>query len=299
MAPAAKTIVFLAAGIGSRYGGLKQMDPIGPSGEFIVDYSAFDAIRAGFEQLVFVIRRDIEDAFRSTIGKRVEKHIPTRYVFQELSHLPEGYALPSGRKKPWGTAHAVLTCAGTVAGPFVAANADDFYGRESYVGLARFLDDTAHDDSGYCMPGYVLRKTLSQYGSVARGICRIGSDDCLEHIVERTNIEKDGDGVRCPEQSLTGDEIVSMNIWGLKQSAFAHFELEFCRFLDTASGDPKAEFFVPTVIDKLLADGKVSVTVFETAGSWFGVTNREDKAGVVERVRDLVSRREYPENLWA
>jgi len=297
------SLVILAAGIGSRYGGLKQMDSVGPSGELIMDYSVFDAIRAGFNRVVFVISRDIEDPFKSTIGARMEKHVSTAYVFQELSDLPAGYSLPAVRKKPWGTAHAVLTCAGAVDGPLAVINADDFYGRESYSILSDFLERTSNDDTRYCMVGFVLRNTLSDHGSVARGICEVGTDRCLRSVVERTDIERTGTEIHCVgsdnrKQFLTGDELVSLNMWGFKPSVFEYLRDEFRRFLDASMNEPGAEFFVPTVVNKLIAEEKVSVDLLRTRDSWFGSTYRKDKAGVVARIGDLVKSGAYPRALW-
>lgn len=273
------------------------MDSVGPSGEFIVDYSIFDAIRAGFDRVVFVIRHEIEEAFRSTIGARTEKLVSTEYVFQELSDMPAEYSVPLDRKKPWGTGHAVLTCRDMVDGPFAVVNADDFYGRESYTVLARFLKETSHNQSQYCMVGFVLRNTLSEHGSVARGICNVGQDDYLESVVERTKIEKNGNQVLCEEQPLSGDEFVSMNMWGFKPSIFGYIQNEFRRFLDMSGNDPGAEFFVPDVVNKLITERKVSVKVLETTSSWFGITNMEDKVGVTEKVRDLIETGAYPDKL--
>ena len=299
----ANSLVILAAGIGRRYGGLKQMDSVGPSDELIMDYSIFDAIRAGFKRVVFVISRDIEDPFKSTIGARVEKHISTAYVFQELSDLPAGYSVPTVRKKPWGTAHAVLACACAVDGPLAVINADDFYGRESYSILSDFLERTSNDDTRYCMVGFVLRNTLSEHGSVARGICEVGTDRCLRSVVERTDIERTGTEIHCVgsdnrKQFLTGDEPVSLNMWGFKPSVFEYLRDEFKSFLDSSTNEPGAEFFVPTVVNKLIAEEKVSVELLRTRDSWFGSTYREDKAGVVARIRDLVESGTYPRSLW-
>jgi UTP-glucose-1-phosphate uridylyltransferase len=274
------------------------MDPVGPSGEFILDYSVYDAVRAGFDRVVFVIRRDIEKDFRTVIGGRIERHVPCEYVLQELSGLPPGWRVPEGRRKPWGTGHAVLTCAGAVDGPFAVINADDFYGRTSYQVLADFLRDTASDESAYGMVGFVLRNTLSDHGSVARGICRSGPDGMLEAITECTKIEKAGDGIRCDDQPLTGDEWASMNIWGFKPSIFAHLETEFAGFLARCGEDPKAEFFMPDVVGTLIAQRQATVRVLETDSTWFGATYTEDKATVVANIRALVDAGDYPVALW-
>ena len=292
------SLVVLAAGIGSRYGGLKQMDPVGPSGEFILDYSVYDAMRAGADRVVFVIRKDIEEAFKAVIGDRVGRQIPVAYVRQDLSDIPPGYAVPAERKKPWGTAHAVLVAATAVDGPFVAANADDFYGRETFAVLFRFLRDTAGDPDRYCMPGFVLRNAVSQFGSVARGVCRVGPTGLLEQVVERTDITREGTEFRCTGQELTGDEIVSMNIWGLKPTLFPHLRREFAAFLGRSATNPKAEFFLPTVINTLIEEMKSTVQVLDTPCVWVGATYPQDKPLVVERIRGLIASGVYPPSLW-
>ena len=295
----APTLVVLAAGIGSRYGGLKQMDPLGPSGEFLVDYTVYDAIRAGFGKVVFVIRRDIEDAFRRTIGARVEQHVATDYVFQRLEELPEGCRVPSARKKPWGTGHAVLVCREAVRTPFAVVNADDFYGRQSYEVLSRFLCETAEDETSYAMVGFLLENTLSKHGSVARGICEVGPDGCLAGVVEHTKIERQGPSILSEGLELSGRDIVSLNIWGLKPSVFEHLDAEFRTFLEISRDDPKAEFFVPTVINSLVDRGHATVKVLETRSAWFGVTYPDDKAAAIAGIRALIGKGDYPEALWS
>lgn len=298
VAPMQKSLVVLAAGIGRRYGGLKQMEPVGPSGEFIIDYSVFDAVRAGFEKVVFVIRRDIEAAFRETLGSRLEPHVSVSYVFQELSDLPAGFSLPPQREKPWGTAHALLACAQSVDGPFAVINADDFYGRESYAMLARFLDDTAEDSARYAMVGFRLLHTLSDHGHVARGICTVDAEGDLDTIVERTRIVKKTDGAWCEEQALTGDELVSMNLWGFKPSVFGALSMQFAEFLQAHGGDPNAEFFIPSVVNTLMGDGRVTVRVLTTGSRWFGVTYKPERAVVEAAIGRMVAAGEYPVNLW-
>jgi dTDP-glucose pyrophosphorylase len=291
-------LVVLAAGIGSRYGGLKQMDPVGPSGEFIVDYSIFDARRAGFGRVVFVIRRDIEEAFRATIGARVARHIAVDYAFQEVGDLPTGHAVPPGRVKPWGTGHAVLAAAARVAEPFAVINADDFYGRESYAVLHRFLTATASDPTAFAMVGFTLRGTLSEHGTVARGICRTRADGRLERIEETLNIERRGAAVACPSRALDGGETVSMNMWGFKPSVFPRLRDGFERFLVAAGGDLKAEYYLPTAIQGLMDAGRATVTVLTTSSAWMGVTNREDRTTVVAQITEKIRRGEYPPALW-
>jgi dTDP-glucose pyrophosphorylase len=295
------TLLVLAAGIGSRYGGLKQIDPIGPGGETIIDYSVYDALRAGFGKLVFVIRRDIEATFREVIGSRFEKRIPVEYVFQELSGLPPGFSVPPGRTKPWGTAHAVLTAASAVREPFAAINADDFYGQASFKALGQFLQSGAQD---YAMVGFVLRNTLSEFGSVARGVCRLTPEHFLESVVELTKIERDGTAAKNTDsagqvQPLTGDEIVSLNMWGFTPSLFAHLQREFVAFLQQNGADAKAEFFIPTVVNTLINAGQARLKVLPTSSSWFGVTYREDRPRVIASIRGLIQRGDYPEKLWS
>lgn len=293
-----KTLLVLAAGIGSRYGGLKQMDPVGPSGEFILDYSVFDAIRAGFNKVVFVIRRDIAADFRRIIGSRLEGRVAIDYALQELTDLPAGQAVPEGRKKPWGTGHATLAAAGVVKTPFAVINADDFYGAESYRRLATFLDDTARDAARYAMVGFVLRNTLSPHGRVARGLCTASAEGLLTSVEELTQIVKTPEGVRCEKGALTGDEIVSMNCWGFKPSFFSHLRREFVTFLATQGADLKAEYFVPTVVNTLIQRHEATCQVLETRSRWVGVTYPEEKADVVAVIRSLIARGDYPEALW-
>lgn len=297
------TLVVLAAGIGSRYGGLKQIEAVGPHGAIVIEYSAYDAIRAGFDSVVCVIRRDIEKDFRSLVSARFEKNIRVDYVFQDMEDLPAGYSLPGDRKKPWGTGHAVMACRDVVKGPFAVINADDFYGRCSYEALGGFLKGVKPDSGNYSMVGFTLRNTLSEHGHVARGVCEVDGQGLMKRVVERTNIEKTDTGARFAEPnggwtSLTGDEVVSMNMWGLTPSLFAHLNREFPLFLQKNAANPKAEFFLPTVVDGLVGAGKASVRVLSTPEHWFGVTYPQDKAVVVGGIRRLVEQGVYPEKLW-
>ena len=299
----AKTLVVLAAGVGSRYGGLKQIEAVGPNGAIVIEYSVYDAIRAGFDRVVCVIRRDIETDFRALVSARFEKHIPVDYVFQDMTDLPAGYALPADRKKPWGTGHAVLACRDVVKSPFAVINADDFYGRLSYEALGTFLKGVKPDSGNYSMVGFTLRNTLSEHGHVARGVCEVDGQGLMKRVVERTNIEKTETGARFAEANggwtaLTGDEVVSMNMWGLTPSLFPHLQREFPIFLEKNAANPKAEFFLPTVVDGLVGSGKASVKVLSTPEHWFGVTYPQDKAVVVEGIRKLVDKGVYPEKLW-
>lgn len=294
------TLLVMAAGMGSRYGGLKQIDPVGPSGETIIDYSIYDAMRAGFGKLVFVIRKDIEEPFKETVGARFEKRIAVDYVFQELDKIPSPFAVPAGRTKPWGTTQAVLMAADAIREPFAVINADDFYGAESYRVLAEHLKSGSED---YAMVGFVLRNTLSDFGSVARGVCRVSADGYLEKIEELTNIERDGSGAKnaAPDgtvRRLTGDEPVSMNYWGFTPQVFGQLEGVFRGFLERSGGDLKAESYVPMAVGELVAKGEARVKVLRSSDPWFGVTYREDRPRVVESIRRLIDAGAYPGALW-
>jgi UTP-glucose-1-phosphate uridylyltransferase len=293
------TLVVLAAGMGSRYGGLKQMDPVGPSGEFILDYSVYDAIQAGFERVVFVVRRDIEATFREVLGNRIGRHIETDYVCQELEACLDGFALPDDRRKPWGTGHATLVCRDVVDGPFAVINADDFYGRDTFMVLGEFLRATADDPTRYAMAGFRLRNTVTAHGSVARGVCEV-ADGRLTGVVEHTAISADGDAFRSAERGevFAGDAVVSMNTWALKPSIFSALASQFADFLGASGQAPKAEFFLPTVVDTMIKRGEVSVDVRPTPCTWFGTTYADDKARVVAEIARLVDTGRYPADLW-
>jgi len=274
------------------------MDPIGPSGELIVDYSIHDAIRAGFDKVVFVIRKDIEDAFKSTIGARIEKQVRTVYAFQELSTaLPQSFAIPADRKKPWGTGHAVLVCADAIHEPFAVINSDDFYGSDSYTVLADFLEATT-DESHYAMVGFALRNTVPEHGTVARGICGVAKNGLLESITETVGIERSGDGFSSANRVLTGNELASMNLWGFMPSVFGHLKYEWELFLKRAANEAKAEFMLPAVVDKLIAEKKVSVKALRTSSPWFGMTNPADKEKVVGEIGSLIALGKYSRKLW-
>jgi hypothetical protein len=296
------TLVVLAAGIGSRYGGLKQIEAVGPNGAIVIEYSVFDAIRSGFDRVVCVIRRDIEKDFRAVVSSRFEQRIAVDYVFQDLDDIPAGFAA-GGRQKPWGTGHAVLAAMHIVKTPFAVINADDFYGRGSFEALGRFLGGVAPASADYSMVGFTLRNTLSEHGHVARGVCEVDSKGFLKGVEECTRIEKHGVGARLTKadgacRDFTGDEAVSMNMWGLTPSLFPQLSKEFPRFLEASGRDPKAEFFLPTVIDGLVQAGQASVKVLQTPEHWFGVTYPQDKAVVVEGIGKLVAQGVYPEKLW-
>lgn len=305
-----KTLLILAAGLGRRYGGLKQMDPMGPSGEFIIDYSIHDAVLAGFNRVVFLISRDIEENFKTMIGSRISRKINVEYVYQDeaVSFNTETGTftakLPANRSKPWGTGHAILACAGVINEPFAVINADDFYGRESFGLLSNFLEQTAGNPNLLCMVGFILKNTLSEYGSVARGICTLNAGNSLKHIVETVNIRKNKNneivsGLDKHDRNamLTGREITSMNMWGLKPSIFKYLGKEFHAFIEKYLKCPNAEFYIPSVIDKWLVEGHGSVQVLETLSSWFGITYAEDKANAQRNIKDLIKSGVYPDNL--
>uniref|UniRef100_E6PYK6 Nucleotidyl transferase domain-containing protein n=1 Tax=mine drainage metagenome TaxID=410659 RepID=E6PYK6_9ZZZZ len=300
------TLLVLAAGMGSRYGGLKQIDPVGPHGEAIMDYSIYDAMRAGFGKVVFIIRKSIEEAFRESVGARFEGRIPVEYVFQELDQLPAGFAAPAERTKPWGTTQAVLSAAGAIHEPFAVINADDFYGAESYRVLAEHLQSGSAE---YAMVGFVLRKTLSAFGSVARGVCAVDEGGLLKTVVELTKIEPDrtdldGGGAKNTDGAgvvtrLSGDELVSMNMWGFTPEVFEQLDGIFESFLRDSAGNLKAECYLPNSVNHLVEQGKARVRVLSSPDSWFGVTYREDRASVVASIGELIRAGRYPERLWA
>ena len=295
------TLLVLAAGMGSRYGGLKQIDPVGPAGETIIDYSIYDAMRAGFGKLVFVIRKDIEQPFREIIGTRFEQRIAVEYAYQELDKLPAPYTLPAGRTKPWGTTHAILMAEKILKEPFAAINADDFYGQHAYKVLAQHLTSGTPD---YAMVGFVLKNTLSDHGSVARGVSRTDANNYLTSIVEMTKIERDGAGAKNTDADgkitkLTGDEAVSMNFWGFTPALFPQIKADFDQFLKKSGGELKSESFIPSSVGNLVNAGVAKVKVLRSQDSWFGVTYREDRPVVVESIRQLIAQGKYPAKLWA
>jgi hypothetical protein len=298
-------LVVLAAGMGSRYGGLKQIDPVGPHGEVVLDYSVFDARRAGFGSVVFVIRRDIERPFRETVGRRFEDRLEVRYAFQELDSLPRGQRVPEGRTKPWGTGHAVLCSRTQVAEPFAVINADDFYGADSYRQLAGFLTTpiAAGAPETYAMVGFELGRTLSEHGTTARGVCTVDATGCLQSVEELTAIERTADGARnrLPDgtfQALTGRETVSLNCWGFHPGFFARLETGFQHFLHEHATSAKAEFYLPFAVNSLIQSGAARVKVLPTQANWFGVTYREDRPVVIESIQRLIRAGAYPAQLW-
>ena len=295
------TLLVLAAGMGSRYGGLKQIEPVGPSGEAIIDYSVFDAIRAGFGKLVFVIRKDIEPAFREFVGARFEKHIPIEYAYQELDKIPTGFHVPAGRTKPWGTTQAVLMTEGMINEPFAMINADDFYGAESYRVLAEHLRSGSED---YAMVGFVLRNTLSDFGTVARGVCQVSHKGDLTGIIEMTAISRDGDRAKNTDADgkvtqLTGDEPVSMNYWGFTPKIYGQLHEHFNKFLKENGSDLKKECYIPSTVNDIIVAGEGRVKVLTSNDPWFGVTYREDHSTVVASILRLVKEGKYPEKLWS
>ncbi len=300
-------LIIMAAGIGSRYGGLKQVDPVGPNGEIIIDYSIYDALRAGFGKIVFLIRKEIEEIFHEKIGQEVDPRVETQYVLQDLCSLPPGFRVPEGRVKPWGTGHAVLCCKGAVSGPFAVINSDDFYGLGAFQTLAGYLRQACDLSDGpydYSMVGYVLRNALSEHGSVARGVCTITPDGYLASVRERTRIEKFGEAVRYTENGIDwveipADSTVSMNTWGFTPSIFTELEARFPNFLERNAGNlVKAEFFLPDVVNELLAEGRARVKVLPTGEKWYGVTYPQDRAIVQQAIREKIRQGVYPERLW-
>jgi hypothetical protein len=293
------TLLVLAAGMGSRYGGLKQIDPVGPNGETIIDYSIYDAMRAGFGKVVFVIRQDIEEPFKKTIGARFEKKVPVEYVFQELDKLPKGFSVPPGRAKPWGTGQAILMAEDVIREPFAAINGDDFYGANSFRVLAEHLQSGGAD---FSMVGFILRNTLSEFGSVARGVCKTNSEGYLESVTEMTKIERDVTGAKTTgadgkTQALTGDEPVSMNMWGFTTGLFGNLRELFVEFLNRSGREEKSEFYIPMAVNDLVRAKRARVKVLRTPDPWFGVTYREDRPFVVEGIRKLIARGDYPEKI--
>ena len=300
--PQSPSLVVLAAGIGSRYGGLKQLDPVGPSGEIVIDYSIYDALQVGFGKLVFVIRRDIEEAFRDIVGRRFEDKADVHYVFQEIDSLPEGFSLPAERQKPWGTGHAVLVAKDVINEPFAVINADDFYGRRGYQLLHDQLTQEADNDT-YALVGFALRNTLSEFGSVARGLCTVDDNHYLQRVIEATQIFKDGDHAlnRQPDGTdlpLTGDEWVSMNMWGFTPSLLPRLEKGFIQFLKDHKDEPKSEYFLPGLVDTLIRNNTVRTRVLPSLDAWFGVTYQEDKPHVINSIQKLVADGIYPPSLW-
>ncbi len=301
------TLVIMAAGMGSRYGGLKQIDPVDSFGNIIMDFSIYDAKKAGFDQVVFIIKRENEREFRQAIGDRISRFIDVSYVYQDFTALPSGWQVPQGRVKPFGTGHAVLCCKQAVKGPFAVINADDYYGSHAFRCLYRYLTSHVDDERyRYCMVGYILGNTLTDNGHVARGVCRTDKDGYLVGIQERTHIEKRGSGAAYTQDDgrtwvdLPTDSIVSMNMWGFSQSIFRELEARFPAFLEKGyKEDPlKCEYFLPTVVGELLAEEKATVQVLKSPDQWHGVTYKEDRAAVERAIQEMKDAGRYPESLW-
>lgn len=295
------TLVIMAAGMGSRFGGIKQLEPVGPSGEIILDYSVYDAIEAGFQKVVFIIRKDIEEDFKRIIGNRMEKQIEVEYVLQDIDDLPVGYTKPEGRTKPWGTGQAILSCRGTVKEPFAVINADDYYGKEGLRKINEFLQNQPACDKQYhfCMAGFRLGNTLSENGTVTRGVCNVDEHGILLDIEETMDIAKKGTVAATPTKTIAFEQPVSMNMWGFTPDVMDELAERFTAFLDGIEGNEmKAEYLLPTIVDQLIKEGKARVTVLDTKDKWFGVTYKEDKEFVVKSFKELVDKGVYPDKLF-
>lgn len=300
------TLVVMAAGLGSRYGGLKQIEPVGPNGEIIIDYSIYDALKAGFGKIVFIIKKDIEEAFREKVGRRVEQMADTAYVFQDIGNVPLGFIVPEGRNKPWGTGHAVMSCRKAVSTPFAVINADDFYGASTFEILCNCLKGLRDrsDSYEYCMTGFKLENTLTEHGCVARGLCKVSADGYLMEICERTKIKIFEDSAKYTDDGenwvdIPAGSTVSMNTWGFTPSLFEELENRFPEFLQRNSQNIlKAEYFLPSVVDSLISENKARVKVLPSQEQWYGVTYQEDKPVVKLAIAGLIRRGAYPEKLW-
>lgn len=297
------TLLILAAGLGSRYGGVKQMDKVGPSGESIIDYSIYDAIRAGFGKVVFVINKKIEQDFKEIFEPKLKGRIETAYVLQEIEKLPTGFVCPEERIKPWGTAHAILAAKDVIHEPFAVINADDFYGAESYLTIKKFFDQTQDGKLQFSMVGFNLDKTITDFGTVSRGVCVLDSKENLIEVNERTNIQRKDKAIGYYSEdeqwnSLIGNEIVSMNFWGFTPELFSHLEEGFVSFLKENILKPKSEYYIPTIVTELIANDLADFKVLESKDQWFGVTYQEDKPVVIESVKNLVESGLYPKKLW-
>jgi len=296
------TLLILAAGLGSRYGGVKQMDKIGPSGESIIDYSVYDAIEAGFGKVVFVLNPRIEQDFRDIYEPRLKGKIETEFVLQEIHNIPEGIEFNPERVKPWGTGHAVMMAKEVINEPFAVINADDFYGREAYQVMADFLNTLSNDHTNYSMVGYLLKNTISEFGTVSRGICNTDKNNHLTDVVERTSIEKKGEHIIYLENdnefNIDENSIVSMNFWGFTPVFFSQMERDFKKFIVENAQQLKAEFYIPLVANNLVKQNEATIKVLQSSAQWFGVTYQEDKPATIKKVSDLVTKGIYPENLW-
>lgn len=300
-------LIIMAAGMGSRYGGLKQIDPVDEEGHIIMDFSIYDAVKAGFEKVIFIIKKENEQDFREKIGNRMEERIEVEYVYQDIENLPDGFAVPEGRVKPWGTAHAVLSCLPVVDSPFAVINADDYYGQQAFQMIYDFL--SSHEDTDkfqYTMVGYLLKNTLTENGHVARGVCETDDNGKLTEITERVRIEKHEDGTAYTEDDgatwtfLPDETIVSMNMWGFTESMMPEIRDRFADFLtkNLTKNPLKCEYFLPFVVDELIQEGKAEVTVLKSKDRWYGVTYKEDKPTVVKAIQSLKDQGLYPQKLW-
>lgn len=298
------TLVIMAAGMGSRYGGIKQLEPVGPSGEIIMDYSIYDAIEAGFNKVVFILRKDLEKDFKEIIGNRIEKIIKVEYVFQELEALPEGFFVPQGRTKPWGTGQAVLCCKDVIHEPFAVINADDYYGKEAFTIVSRFLKDPSYQSNQFCMAGFILGNTLSENGSVTRGVCKANEEGRLIDIKETSGIAPAGDHAAAQNDqgekiSIDLNSIVSMNMWGFKPELFEALEKGFVTFLNgITDNEIKKEYLLPTVVGNMVKAHEAEVFVLKSNDRWFGVTYKADKEAVVKSFRELIDKGVYPPRLF-
>ena len=300
-------LVIMAAGMGSRYGGLKQIDPVDKEGHIIMDFSLFDAKRAGFEKVIFIIKKENEDSFREAVGNRMAKYMEVSYVFQDINNIPEGFEVPEGRVTPWGTGHAVLSCIDEIDGPFAVINADDYYGRHAFEAIYNYLSEHEDDDKyRYAMVGYLLKNTVTDNGHVARGICTTNEEGELVNITERTRIEKRDGKIAFTEndgetwENLPEDTLVSMNMWGFTRSILDELKAEFPQFLKKGliENPMKCEYFLPAVVSNLLEADRATAAVLPSTDKWYGVTYKEDKPVVVEAIRNLKKEGLYPENLW-
>lgn len=299
-------LVIMAAGMGSRYGGLKQIDPVDEYGNIIMDFSIYDAIKAGFEKVIFIIKKENLQSFKEAVGNRLNTYIEVAYVFQELDYLPVGYTVPPGRIKPWGTGHAILSCLHEIKGPFAVINADDYYGREAFRSIYTFLFQNQDDDCyRFAMVAYQLINTLTENGSVSRGICQVDESLNLESVTERTKIMKRAEGPACYEeetgwQELPKDAYVSMNMWGFSMGMLKELAIQFPAFLENQVRENplKSEFYLPSVVSSLIEEGKAVVKVLPTKDKWFGITYKEDKESVKESVKQLKEQGLYPQKLW-
>ncbi len=301
------TLVIMAAGIGSRFGGgIKQLEPMGPNGEIIMDYSIYDAKEAGFNKVVCIIRKDIEEDFKEIIGNRIEKVMDVEYVFQSLDDIPEGFKVPADRKKPWGTGQAVLCCKGVVNEPFAVINADDYYGKEGFKKVHDYLVEEHDTDVQYdmCMAGFILKNTLSENGGVTRGVCVVDDQEFLTKVVETGGLQLTKEGTMAHEDNghdmvITPEQHVSMNLWGFPAEFLNELESGFVDFLSNISeNEVKQEYLLPSIVDQMIQSGKATVKVLETQDKWFGVTYKEDKEGVVASIKKLITDGVYPANLW-